>query len=557
MQFGPSSAKRNLLRSQEQTVSQSEACPTSASSLALPGKQQMPSMYGLSDEDYEQWKSAAKAAQNDGTLQEVLSTLSAKPKLLNWRNPVTGQTLLHALLANGASDHALQKAVELGCDSQLKNSFGETPEALASRKGRLSVFNSWQTLALPMSPPASAPYANQRQMPRIRTVRGSQPKSRSAQQSVLRSSFEAVNSSASIFEPVNATETRAPSQRDLRRSGKKLCSRETASVPKACLELDLDIQQDDDLDMRSLEESIMKAYGGRAQVQIDNVLDKSPQCSFTSTSSITAAGSVLPSQRLQNIKCRVMFDDAAEARTWQCRSQNTRVVQTCLAEQLNLAESAVEFDQATQMNEVNSVTLKLDSDSTHILCGACLLYERSGECEDVVCYNNRASYGGSIQHSGDTQIDGKSVHTIKLALSDIPDNINQLYFTLCSCGPANLSGFVNPSISLFENNQPGSNLLEYSINQAGASASCVMARMLQQPTWSAKDLEDIFKILRGLRIPLLCIDLCLAMAQQSSWKLQALGTPEWNTPEKICSNYHFCKDLIKAQLNKEAEQKIA
>lgn len=555
MQFGQNRAKRSMLRSQEQAVSRRQACSISSASTAALSRQQMPSMYGLSDEDYEHWQSAAKAAQNDADLQEILSTLSAKPKLINWRNPVTGQTLLHTLLANGASDLALQKAVELGCNAQLQSSSGETLEALACRKGRLTVFNSWQTSGLAMSPPTSAPFGNQRQRPRIRTERGSAPQRR-LQQRVSRSSFEAVNSTASSLEPVNATESRATLQQGLRRSGKKLCSKETASVPKACLELDLDIQQDEDLDMKSLEESILKAYGGRGQVKIDDILDKFPKCSSTSASSNPAAGNLRPIQRMQNIKCRVMFDDATEARNWQSQSQNTRVVQTCLAEQLNLAESAVDFDQAAQMNEVDSVTLKLDSDSAHILCGACLLYNGSGECEDVVCYNNRTFYGGSIEHSGDTEIDSKSVHTIQLALSSIPDSVNQLYFTLCSCGPANLSGFVNPSISLFENNQPGSNLLEYSINQAGESASCVMARMVRQPTWSAKDLEDIFKILRERRLPLLCIDLCLAMAQQSSWKLQALGTSEWNTPEIICSNYHFCKDLIRVQFNKEAEHMV-
>lgn len=312
----------------------------------------------------------------------------------------------------------------------------------------------------------------------------------------------------------------------------RLATNETASVPKANLNVDLDMDRDEDLDTEQLEASIAKAYGGRARVQIDEVSDKKGNSAC----------------RRQKVKARVMFDDAAECRVWQERSATSRAVQSQVAVDMKMDSRAVEFDAAATMDTVDSVTLKLDSDSAHILCGACLLYNDRGTCEKVVCYSDRSFWGGAVQHSGDTKVDGKSVHTLKLALSKIPDEVTQLYFTLCSCGPADLSGFKDPSIMLFENSQPDANLLEYSINQAANSLSCVMARMLRQPAWSAGDRSVRARLLRKLKMPLLCIDLCLAMAEESSWAIQALGTEEWNLKQKVCSNYHPGKELIEERL---------
>merc|ERR1711974_592646 len=119
--------------------------------------------------------------------------------------------------------------------------------------------------------------------------------------------------------------------------------------------------------------------------------------------------------------------------------------------------------------------------------------------------------------------------------------------------------FQNPSIMLYENSQPDANLLEYSINQAATSVSCVMARMQRQPAWNQGDCAVIAYVLRRLRLPLLCIDLCIAMAIETSWSIQDLGTKEWNLKEKICGNYQYPKDLIeknlKANTSVEAQMK--
>jgi stress response protein SCP2 len=325
-----------------------------------------------------------------------------------------------------------------------------------------------------------------------------------------------------------------------RKAGVKLQKNQTSSVPKARLDLDLDFQQEDDLDAERLEETIKKAYGGRARVTIDEVADKDEASRRQSRRS--------EGRRWQNVKCRVMFDDAEEAKTWQQRGTASRAVQSSISTALKLDSGAVEFDSETKVGEVDAITLKLDSDSSQILCGACLLYSGQGECEKIVHYSDRCFACGAVRHSGDTQVDGKSVHTISIVQSKIPADVNHIYFTLCSCGPEDLSGFKNPSIMLFDNNQPDANLLEYSINQAAKSLSCVMARMLRQPSWSQGDRTIIARLLRRVKFPLLCIDLVMAMAAESTWAVQALGTEEWNLTAKICCHYEACTALIERHI---------
>lgn len=328
--------------------------------------------------------------------------------------------------------------------------------------------------------------------------------------------------------------------RGKRKSGLKLLTNETSSVPKARLDLDLDLQQEEELDAERLEETIKKAYGGRAKVSIDEVADKDEESRQKSKRS--------EGKRWQNVKCRVMFDDVEEAKTWQQRGSASREVQSSISAALKLNSGAVEFDGETKVDEVDAIMLKLDSDSSHILCGACLLYNGQGECEKIVHYSDRYFAGGAVSHSGDTQVDGKSVHAISIVQSKIPDEVKQMYFTLCSCGPEDLSGFKDPSIMLFDTNQPDANLLEYSINQAAKSLSCVMARMLRQPSWSPGDRAVIARLLRSVKFPLLCIDLVMAMAAESTWVVQALGTEEWNLTTKICCHYEACTALIERHI---------
>lgn len=331
----------------------------------------------------------------------------------------------------------------------------------------------------------------------------------------------------------------------VRKAGKKLASSEVSSVPKARINLNLNLAKEEDLDIAELERSIQMSYGGNARVQIDEVADEALALSAPS-----AVSSAAPQRRNQKVKARVMFDSAEEARGWEMKSMQSRVVQSGLASAMALDNGAVEFDGGVQMDAVDAVTLKLDSDSAHILCGACLLYDAQNECKKVVCHNDRYFGDGCVKHSGDTQVDGKSVHTIGVVMSKIPDDVTQLFFTICSCGPDDLSGFKNPSIMLYENVQPDANLLEYSIDQAAKSVSSVMARMLRRPVWTAVDRVLIERGLRRLRMPLLCIDLCMAMAAETSWDIQALGTEEWNTPAKICANYGPGKELIQENLRK-------
>jgi len=121
---------------------------------------------------------------------------------------------------------------------------------------------------------------------------------------------------------------------------------------------------------------------------------------------------------------------------------------------------------------VKSVHLELGSDSSMILCGACLVYEDL-TCGAVVSYDSRTAYKGAVRHSGDTSVNGKSRHVIDVDLSKLPSSVTRIFFTLCSCGCADLSGFKSPTIAMTE--LDGGALCQYSIEKAGRAPTVVMA----------------------------------------------------------------------------------
>merc|ERR1712217_232650 len=121
---------------------------------------------------------------------------------------------------------------------------------------------------------------------------------------------------------------------------------------------------------------------------------------------------------------------------------------------------------------VSNVRLVLGSDSSSILCGACLVYNDL-ICTEIAHYGSRHACGGAISHSGDTVVDGKSKHTIDVDLSCLPPSVTRLFFTLCACGCNNLSDFQNPAIDMDDEN--GVPLCTYSLDTAGNAPTVVMA----------------------------------------------------------------------------------
>jgi len=126
---------------------------------------------------------------------------------------------------------------------------------------------------------------------------------------------------------------------------------------------------------------------------------------------------------------------------------------------------------------VRQVRLELGSDSSMILCGACLVYEDLN-CRQVVSYDQSVGYKGAVKHSGDMVVDGKSKHVIDIDLNALPAAVTRLFLTLCSCGCADLSGFRAPSIKM--QGSDGQPLCQYDLEQAGRSPTVVMAAILRE-----------------------------------------------------------------------------
>jgi stress response protein SCP2 len=128
---------------------------------------------------------------------------------------------------------------------------------------------------------------------------------------------------------------------------------------------------------------------------------------------------------------------------------------------------------------ISNICLELGSDSSMILCGACLLYEDT-RFKETVCYSTRRDKSNSVSHSGDRQVLGKSQHTIQISLDKLPSSVNRIFFTLCCCGGSNLSDFKKPSIRLSDKATPDEELCQYTISSAGRAATAVMACLMKE-----------------------------------------------------------------------------
>lgn len=136
------------------------------------------------------------------------------------------------------------------------------------------------------------------------------------------------------------------------------------------------------------------------------------------------------------------------------------------------------------------LVLELASDSSSILCGACLAFSSSSSssslpatklfsrskngCVGTCCYTTRRTCDGSLRHSGDTMVNGCSKHRIEVDLHTLPKSVDFLFFSLCACGPADLSEFERPYISLSDGATQG-NLCRYQIAGAKGAPSALMA----------------------------------------------------------------------------------
>eukprot|EP00615_Pteridomonas_danica_P012141 CAMPEP_0114353394 /NCGR_PEP_ID=MMETSP0101-20121206/18635_1 /TAXON_ID=38822 ORGANISM="Pteridomonas danica, Strain PT" /NCGR_SAMPLE_ID=MMETSP0101 /ASSEMBLY_ACC=CAM_ASM_000211 /LENGTH=598 /DNA_ID=CAMNT_0001494217 /DNA_START=770 /DNA_END=2566 /DNA_ORIENTATION=- len=139
----------------------------------------------------------------------------------------------------------------------------------------------------------------------------------------------------------------------------------------------------------------------------------------------------------------------------------------------------------------NKLELELSSDSTSILCGACLAYDDDNNYIDSSNYSSRLGCNGSLKHSGDTIIDGKSKHKIYVDFNKLPSNVNSLFFSLCACGPSDLSHFKRPYINLSDGITQG-NLCRYDLSDAGKAPSNLMAAVSKIPggCWAITAIGD-------------------------------------------------------------------
>eukprot|EP01083_Nonionella_stella_P277796 944555_1 len=287
-----------------------------------------------------------------------------------------------------------------------------------------------------------------------------------------------------------------------KKTGRKLRTNEAAYIPQS--KMTNNVELDTNINEEQFLSSVQQAYGPSARVEI-----QSRNLNYKNNAN------------RQQISYQVVFDNQKQA---QAAYKNDAVYQQQVAANLGIKGNALAFDKPAEPKSIDGITLQLDSDTSSILCGACLIYDSNDKCIKVVHYSDR-NYNNVIKHSGDTQVHGKSVHTIKLLLSDLDKNVKQLFFTLCACGQSDLSGFKEPVISLYENNEEDINLIQYGIEQAAKARSVVMCRLFR------------------------------AGKENNDWSIQALGSEEWHIQQKVCMAYHNAQGVINAHLKVMKENK--
>uniref|UniRef100_A0A7S4IAT7 Ubiquitin-like domain-containing protein n=1 Tax=Prymnesium polylepis TaxID=72548 RepID=A0A7S4IAT7_9EUKA len=111
------------------------------------------------------------------------------------------------------------------------------------------------------------------------------------------------------------------------------------------------------------------------------------------------------------------------------------------------------------------------------LDGSCLLYAGT-EFVTVVDYSKRAHAG--VWHSGDQQNDAamRGTHNMKVDTTNLPANVDKLFFALSAYNCRDISLFRTPKVDL-KDGESGASLSDYQIESAGRSEAVIMCAVIK------------------------------------------------------------------------------
>ncbi len=100
----------------------------------------------------------------------------------------------------------------------------------------------------------------------------------------------------------------------------------------------------------------------------------------------------------------------------------------------------------------------------------------------VADYMSLGFAGKAVYHSGDRQnkVLKQGKHLIKVDLSQLPEEITHIFFTLSSYKSPNISHFRNPTLRFFDESKPDKMLCPDQIKKAGKSQAIVMCSLIKQ-----------------------------------------------------------------------------
>ncbi|KAG2374011.1 hypothetical protein C9374_011676 [Naegleria lovaniensis] len=122
------------------------------------------------------------------------------------------------------------------------------------------------------------------------------------------------------------------------------------------------------------------------------------------------------------------------------------------------------------------------SGSADYLDGTCIFFSSDRKYVDCLDFRSTTCLNGSFRHSGDVMTSSSGNHVIKAKLSEVPSNVQYVFFVLSSYNSPTIEHFLSPGFKFFDVNHPETMLSEYNIQKAAKSQAVLVSVLYRTGT---------------------------------------------------------------------------
>lgn len=163
---------------------------------------------------------------------------------------------------------------------------------------------------------------------------------------------------------------------------------------------------------------------------------------------------------------------------------------------LNVLILMTTITQRELKNVVFDLYWKFPHDKRDFLDATCLIFSRAGNFTGLIDFGQRTNRSKSITHSGDgftDDVNRTGHHKIKVNLETIPEkDHDRLYFILSSWDSPNMSSFQPPTVRVYEESKPDTELSSFQLKHVNDKQAIVMCCLIRRT-----DVWDIVTVGRG------------------------------------------------------------